>query len=188
MTDDVRTSLVPYRNAPPPAQTPTPSLPSLPNSSGALLGTRNAILKKDTAFVELHTAYLNARRRQSDEMNGLVESRMKAALTMAKLTALPEIALHEYERGRRDRTHELTMLDLLHQTDEAIAAARLAEAQKRLADVMPKPPEAPQTPPTATGLSPADVEKVAQNMPELKPDTIQSLVWALGGLLAEKTK
>lgn len=188
-----------YDTRQPPAVTPTPSIPTLPSSSGAWLGTRTRILKKDRDFIEVHTNLLKAKREQTDAMTALIESRMTAALTIAKLSALPEIAEHHYRKGRAERSrevaawqHEDHLAALARRCDELDAQASLVRAAQRLADLQPKPPEPPSPPqappPVPSGLSTADVEKVAQNMPELKPETIQSLLWALNGLLAEKSK
>ena len=168
-----------------PAVTPRPSLPALPSSSGAIFGTSKMLLRKDTEFVQQSAAYLQARTAQSDAMTGLVESRLKLATTIAKLSALPEMAIYEYELGRRERAHELTMRDLAQQTERTTAEAVLLQTQQVLASLTP-PATPPQSQQSATSLSVADVEKVAQNMPELKPETIQSLLWALNGLLGEK--
>jgi len=189
--DDHGTAVTRYQSAPVPAQTPTPSMPSLPSSSGAWLGTRNTILRKDTAFVELHAAYLNARRAQSDAMTGLVESRIKAALTMAKLTALPEIAEHEYRLGRLDRAHEMRIRSLSAERKESDAEAALLEAKQRVASLIPEPPKPPAPPPAAPtpaakGLTPLEVKMVAQRLPEIKRETIETLCMMLSGLLAEK--
>ncbi len=165
-----------------PAVTPRPSLPALPSSSGAIFGTSKTLLRKDTEFVQQSAAYLQARTAQSDAMTGLVESRLRLATTIARLSALPEIAIHEYELGRRERQHEAIMRDLAQQTERTTAEAVLLQTQQALASVTPPP--IPQQ--NSASLSVTDVEKVAQNMPELKPETIQSLVWALNGLLGEK--
>lgn len=168
-----------------PAVTPRPSLPALPSSSGAIWGSRERLLRKDTDFVQQSAKYLQARIAQSDAMTGLVESRLKLATTIARLSALPEIALHEYELGRRERAHELTMRDLAQQTDRTTAEVVLLQTQQALASLSPQmPPSMAQQ--SSASLSISDVEKVAQNMPEIKPETIQSLVWALNGMLGEK--
>ncbi len=169
-----------------PSVTPRPSLPALPSSSGAIWGSRERLLRKDTEFVQQSAKFLQARTAQSDAMTSLVESRLRLATTIAKLSALPEIAIHEYELGRRERAHELAMRDLAQQTERTTAEAVLLQTQQALASLTPQTPPPQTPPPTTASLSVSDVEKVAQNMPELKPETIQSLVWALNGLLGEK--
>lgn len=196
--DNDRKRVTRYESNLPAPVTPSPKIPSLPSSSGAFWGSSTTIAKKDARFLEAHTGLLIAKRDQADAMTSLIESRQAAALAVARLVALPELAEHQYQHGRAERQgekadwqHAARITDLTHQTLEVGAQAALVRAQQTLTALQPKPPEpAPAPPPPAPPpeLSPADVEKVAQNMPELKPDTIQSLMWALNGLLAEKSK
>lgn len=170
-----------------PAASARPSLPSLPASSGSCFGSRSAIMRKDTEFVRQHAEYLQARTSQSNAMRELVDSRLSLATTIAKLSALPEIAEHEYLKGRADRDYEIRMLHLMHQTGIADAEARLMQAQQYLASLRPEPPR-PTTTATAQGLTPSDVEQIAQQLPELKPETVRTLSLMLAGWLAEKNK
>lgn len=200
MTDDDdagRGPLISYNSAPPPAVTPTPSMPALPCSSGAWLGSRKRIITKDREFIEAHTEYLKARTTQSNAMTELIESRVTAALTMAKLSALPEIAQHEYDRGRALRqseaiqwTHAARVASLEHERAEINAQVDLLRAKQRLADLEPKPPAppepAPAPPPAPPGLSPSDVEDVLSALPEIAPETLKTISRLLVGLLKEK--
>jgi hypothetical protein len=154
-------------------------------------------MKKDCRFVQAHTEFLQARTAQAASMAEVVEARVNLATVIAKLQTVDEIIAHEYQRGRADRQseqaqwiHARRMTELQHEREALDAQAALMRAQQRLAELQPKPPEPapPPPPPPPVGLSPSDVEKVAHNMPELKPETVQSLVWALKGLLAENSK
>ena len=166
-----------------------PSLPSLPATSGAWLGTRVTIMRKDAEFVRQHTEYLQARTSQSNAMRELVDSRLSLATTIAKLSTLPEITEHEYLKGRADRTYEMRMLTLRQQTGIADAEATLVQAQQYLASLRPQPTQPTSPPaPAPQGLTPSDVEQIAQQLPELKPETVRTLSLMLAGWLAEKNK
>lgn len=94
MTD--RRALVPRRPA-------APSLPDLPQGN-AWFGSETTIARKNTAFVEQHTAYLRARAAQSNAMSALVDSRVALAERLADLHNV----LHELQE-RRD--HERWLAD-----------------------------------------------------------------------------
>ena len=198
MTDTKNVTIIPPREVLPSRGTaPAASLPSLPSSSGTVLGSATTIMQHDCAYVQVYTEFLQARTAQSSAMKDLVESRVALATVIAKLQTIDEIIAHEYRRGRADRqseaaewAHTARLAAIRHERDELDAVATLIRSRQRLAEFDPKPPPIPDQPPPqpspAAGLSPADVERVAQNMPELQPDTIRTLLLALNGLLAEK--
>lgn len=183
------------------ATAPTPRIPLLPQDSGALSWTATGKLRKDTAFVEQHEAFLRARVAQARAAKDLIEARGEAGLALARLQALPERAEHEYQRGRAERErekaewqHQERLQALDHERLETEAQALLALARQRLADMQPKPPPEPEAapspppapPPVAEGLTPADVEAILQRFPDLKPELIEPIVMTLRGVLAEK--
>lgn len=186
----------------PPAIRLAPAVPSLPSSSGAWFGSPTTILKKDTAFVAAHTGYLRARRDQADAMTALIESRAAAALAMASIAALPEIADHACQRGRAERTrerndwqHQARVAALDRERVETDALAALLHSRQRLADLEPKPPEPPAAPshvPAAPppssppGLTPDEVGDVLSNLPDIAPETLQTITRLLSGFLREK--
>lgn len=180
-------SLLPARQ--PPAGEP-PSLPMLPSSSGAVLGGRTTVLQKDTEFVQTHTQFLRARAEQSDAMRGLVDSRIALAATLARLAAVDQLTAHDFERGAREREHELRMLELKARTDEVIAELRLREAHRNL-DAVDAPPAsatsagsgAPQQP---AGLTPDEVDELVASLPEVAPETRHTLSLLMKGLIKER--
>ncbi|MFN0217369.1 MAG: hypothetical protein ACKVP4_01000 [Hyphomicrobium sp.] len=201
MTDTKNLTIIPPRATLPTRGTaPAASLPSLPSSSGKIWGSATTIMRADAAYVQHHTEFLQARVAQSSAMKDLVESRVALATVIAKLQTIDEIIAHEYRRGHADRqsevaewAHTARLATLRHERDELDAVATLIRSRQRLAELDPKPPQppplpeqSPVPPPPAAGLTPADVERVAQNMPELQPDSIRTLLLALNGLLAEK--
>ena len=129
-------------------QTPAASLPALPYSSGAV-GTRRRIMRKDTEYVEQHAAYLQARSNQSNAMRDLVESRVRLAVSLTKLSAIPEICAAEYWKGRRERARDLLVTDLQCQEEELRAKAAVAAAHQALEAYDPPPPPPPSPPPPA---------------------------------------
>lgn len=200
MTDKKTVTIIsPRETLPTRGTAPGASLPSLPSSSGKVWGSATTVMRADAAYVQHHTEFLQARVAQSSAMKDLVESRVALATVIAKLQTIDEIIAYEYRRGRADRqsevaewAHTARLATLRHEHDELDAIATLIRSRQRIAELDPKQPPIPErsppmpeSPPTA-GLSPADVESVAQNMPELQPDTIRTLVLALNGLLAEK--
>lgn len=166
---------------------PAPSAPPLPSSSGAWLGTRTTILGKDAAFVRAHADFLRARCEQSDAMQQLIQSRLGVAKTMAKLAALGEIVEHEYRLGRRERDHELRLLDIKHETDATNLQILLAEAQSRLDAYAPHGSPPPRDTPQDTGLAPDEIEEILQALPEISPETLHTLSLMLKGRLKEKS-
>ena len=167
---------------------PATSTPPMPSSSGAWLGKRITILRKDADFVRVHADYLRARRDQSDAMRDLIDSRISVAKTMAKLAALSEIVEHEYRLGHREREHELHLLDIQHQTEAVTAHIALAEVQARLAAISPHAPALPTPTPAAGGLAPSEIEEILQALPEISPETLHTLSLMLKGRLKEKSE
>lgn len=171
-----------------PATTPSVGLPSLPSSSGKVWGSRTTIMEADARFVRAHADLLEARCEQSSKMKMLVDARIGLALKIAELAILPELAKHEYEKGRCDRAHDVAMQELTHQTAEVSARINLVRAQQHLASLNPEPePPTPAPPPAApAGLTPAEVEQILQGFPDIKPEIIRPVILALSGMLAEK--
>lgn len=155
------------------------SSPSLPTSSGAWWGNAETICRKDTSFVEQHRKYLKACTGQADALNGLILARVRVAKTLVELSALPELC-------RREQTHRLRVLQITQETEATLAATALANARADLQRANGSE-KAPQPPPMPSGVTLEDIESVAQNMPELSPESIRSLLLALNGLMSEKT-
>jgi hypothetical protein len=191
--DDDRKRLVPpsspHLAVTSPAITPIVGLPSLPASSGKVWGSRTTIMEADARFVRAHGEYLEARTEQTQQMKMLVDARIGLALKIAELAILPELAKHEYEKGRRDRAYDVAMQELTHQTAEVNARINFVRAQQHLASLNPDPeprPSAPPPPPAPAGLDPREVEAVLQRFPDIKPESIEPIVMMLRGILAEK--
>jgi hypothetical protein len=205
MSEDDKRGLVRARSSSPAPLTPRPRVPSLPSDSGAIFGSRTRIARKDAEFIETDTRRILAQKAQADAFAGLIESRMTAALSIAKLAALPEMARHEYLHGRAEREaeqdkweHEARVAALEHKREETNALADLVRAQQRLAELQPKPAPPPQPsasplaptppPPAPVGLTPTDVEDVIASLPEIMPDTLKTISRLLFGLQKEKEK
>jgi hypothetical protein len=181
-----------------PATTPSGGLPSLPVSSGKVWGSRTAIMEADARFVRAHGDYLQARTEQTQQMKMLVDARIGLALKIAELGVLPELAKHEYEKGRRDRAHDVAMQELTHQTTEVNARINLVRAQESLGDHMaaleptPAEPIPPPSPVAARGLTAAQavaaVNEIAMHLPEMTPEAREHLVLLLSGYFSEKSK
>lgn len=166
----------------------TPSLPNLPTGN-ATVGPEWWVYQRNTRAVTASTGYMRSRADQAQACMELIQKRDELAMAIARLASIPERCAHAYERERLGRLNELRLLNLQHEHDELQAKIRVAAAQMQLAQFMPVPePPAQPSPPAPTGLTPSDVQKVAQIMPEMKPETIEALVLALGGFLAEKNK
>lgn len=173
-----------------PAATPTVALPALPTSSGKVWGTRTTIMQADARFVRAHSDYLQARTEQTQQMKALVDARIGLALKIAELATLPELVEHEYQRGRRDRAHDTAMQRLTHEMAEVNARINLVRAQEHLASLSPDPAPSPPSSQSTTpkGLTPAEVELALQRLPELKRETIETLLMMLSGMVAEKNR
>jgi len=191
VSDRKKQELLPPSNPRFPAATepPRPSLPSLP-AGNARFGTQVSVYQRNTRAVAASADYMRARADQAAACMELVLKREELALAIARLAWLPERCAHEYEKGRLSRLSELRILKLQHERDEIDAQIAVAAAKLQLAQYQPQPetPSAPPPAPAPMGLTPADVQKAAQMMPELKPESIETLLLMLGGLLAEKTK
>ena len=168
---------------------PTPSLPPLPTGTSVWPFERGRY-ERNTLTVAASANYMRARADQAAACAELVSKREELALAISRLHALPERCAFEYEKGRLSRHSELRCLQLKHELDETNAKIAVTQANAVLAQYLPQPEARPEPPPppAPTGLTPADVEKIAQALPELKPETVQTLVYALGGLLAEKNR
>jgi len=158
-------------------------MPAMPSSSGAWLGSRTNILRKDAAYVHAHAELLAAKSKQTAAMRDLIDARVGLAGALARMASIDEIISHEHSRGRLERAHQLRLVDLEHQRAEALAEVALAAARAQLGDYAPT-----ARPASSRSVSIEDVEAVAQGMPELRPETIRTLLNALSGYLAEKRK
>ena len=165
---------------------PRPSLPSLPRSSGAWFGTRNRILRKDTEYVEQSTRNLNALASQTDAMRSLMVSRVALARAMTEIAAIGEICAGHFLKGRRQRANELLVHDLKCQTEEAVARTQLTGARQKLAELNPEAAR-PDHPPRG-GLTPAEVDELVRDIPEISPDARRTLSLLINGRLSEKQK
>lgn len=165
------------RNPPTERRPATISLPDMPDRSGAWLGTREYILRRDAEFVRAHADYLVARGEQADAMHGLISARMRLGRLMAEMAALPEAC-------RRIEEHKLRMLVLRNEAEATEAAIILAEARSRLSQSMKG---AQASVPTGDGsLSIDEIEELLQALPEISPETMQTLSLMLKGRMKEK--
>jgi hypothetical protein len=169
-----------------PATTPSVALPSLPTSSGKVWGSRTSLMEADTRFVRAHSQYLEARTEQTNQMKLLVDARIGLALKISELAILPELAQHEYERGRCDRAHDVAMQRLTHETAEVNARINLLRAQQHLASLEPQPEPAPQPAFTPGGLTPDEVEEIIASLPEASDELRRTISLLLKGRLKEK--
>ena len=143
--------------------------------------------------VAAHADYLRARADQADACVALIKKRRELLLEIASLQDLPEEIAHRRELGRLNRLNELRLIQLQHELAQTDARIAVAGAQLRLVQLLPVPvpvvppaPAPPAPPPPPAGLTPADVRKVLQAMPEIRPEAIETLVLMLSGVLAEK--
>lgn len=190
MSDPKKQIVIPPGGSRLPATIPpaTPSLPSLPTGT-AVWGSERRRYERNALTVAASAHYMRSRADQAQACMELVQKRDELAMAIARLASIPERCAHAYERERLGRLNELRLLHLQHEHDELQAKIRVAAAQLQLAQFMPVPESPlPPAPPAPTGLTPSDVQKVAQIMPDMKPETIEALVLALGGFLAEKNK
>lgn len=157
---------------------PTIAVPDLPSSSGTWLGSRTHILEKDAHFVRAHADFLDARMTQANSLFELIAARMRLFRLMAELAALPEAC-------RRLEEHKLRMLTLKNEADATEAAIVLAEARSRLAQVMGGQKQAaPAANDGFLGLE--EIEELLQTLPEIAPETLQTLSLMLKGRMKEK--
>ena len=187
MSDPKKQQLLPP-GAPrlPAARAPRPSLPSMPTGGGFAF-TEMGQLRKDAQYLGLYGAKLRALGDNAVAMRELVEKRDALALAIANLHSLPERCAHQYEMGRLSRHNELELARLNYEHDQLQAKIRNAAAQMQLLQYLPIPERSePPAPPAPTGLTPDDVRKALQMMPEVKPEAIETLVLLLSGVMAEK--
>lgn len=176
-----------------PARTPPrSSVPALPSTGGAVLfGGDLAQVRADRRFVDAHTELLRSQSAQALAACELVDNRHALAIAVSKLSTLPEICDHEYQRGRLERISEITQLRLKLQTEEVQAQARLLAAQLDLAaltQTAAPTSSTPTAPQHAPGLAPDEVDEVLSNFPELTPDMRRTILLTLSGRLNEKSK
>jgi hypothetical protein len=174
----------------PSAEPPSrPTLPTLPIGSPGLYFTERQRYENMTRGVEASANYLRARADQAAACTELIHKREDLTLAVGRLHALPERLAFEYERTRLGRLSELKLLALQHQLDQVTAETRLIEAQRYKASLTPPPPEPPSPPaPIVDGLTPADIRKAAEKLPELTPEAIETLTLLATAMLAEKRR
>jgi hypothetical protein len=162
------------------------SMPSRPTSSGAWLGSRTTIARKDTDFTKADEALLRAKAGQTDAMCRLMEARIAAELVYSRLMQLPELKTHAHLLGRAQREHESAMFALNSETERALAQIRLEEARQILARTQPVKNQQSPAPVPSAGLSPSEIEQVLAQVPEINNELRQTLLWALKGRMQEK--
>jgi ParB-like chromosome segregation protein Spo0J len=122
-------------------------------------------------------------------MGALMDSRVALARALAKLDQLPDIVADDYERGRHEREHQLRLLKLQSATQEVQARTVLLQAEQLLASLQPAASATTQTASARSpGLTPADVQQVVQQLPEISAETAGVLTRLLEGLLADRGK
>jgi len=101
------------------------------------LGFERGVLGRNTAVVDASTAYLDARRRQSDAYLALIDARVRIASKIAELVDLPNrIAEEQYQREharwQAQSSRELERLQITFDHKKAIARneAELARIQE----------------------------------------------------------
>lgn len=157
---------------------PTIDVPDLPSSSGAWFGARTQILEKDARFIRAHSDVLDAQASRTNTLFELMAARMRLFRLMAELAALPEAC-------RRLEEHRLRMLALKNEAEATEAAIVLAEARSRLSQVMGGQKQAaPAANDGFLGLE--EIEELLQTLPEIAPETLQTLSLMLKGRMKEK--
>jgi len=166
-----------------------PRVPEL-TSGNAVMGPERMRYDRNALTVAASTRFIEAKASQYAAFTGMVAKKEALVLALASYDDLPEKITHQRELGRISRTAELRREELQYQLAEINLKIEVAAANMRLAETLPIPQSPPASPPAPApmGLTPADVQKAAQMMPELKPESIETLLLMLGGLLAEKTK
>lgn len=171
--------------ATPTPQRPAPkiSIPDLP-CNGSYSGffdifkTPEEIAHRDADYCEAHARFLRARGAQTDALHDLITARTRVARVMVELAALPEVC-------RREQEHKLRMLTLKNEAEATEAAIILAEARNRFAQAAAGKPQV-TAPATDSSLSLDEVEELLQTLPEIAPETLQTLSLMLKGRMKEK--
>lgn len=170
------------------SRVPTRGSVHLPTDGGVLSRIR---FKSGARFVRQHADYLDARTTQARSAQAYINACHELARSIARLDWLPEVLESDYLRGKRNRAHEIEMDRMAHATAEAHARAGLLEALQTAERFRPAPQSdtgAQVAPAALKGLTTAEVEMVAQRLPEMKRETIETLLMMLSGLLAEKNQ
>ena len=168
-----------------PNRAPVRSVVHLPVEDG-FFGTRRA--RKRTDYVREFTALLDARAGQARSAAAYVDACHELARSMARLDWLPEVLEADYMRGKLQRAHEIEMDRIAHATTEAQARIGLWEAVRAAEGFNSALTLNNAQPSSAKGLTTTEVEMMAQRLPDMKPEMIDTLVMMLSGLLAEKNK
>lgn len=151
---------------------PPLSSPALPASSGAFWGSRTAVLKHDTDFVDQHALFLKARVAQTSALTELVQGRLELATVLSRLGRLDEII-----------AHDARMFSLHAQTKEALAEAELAQARSRLSQYSSSASTA-----TASDHLVNMVDDLVSQMPDVPEEARNTLRELLTGALQEKKR
>lgn len=192
--DDERNLPVPYnhhqraqRQSSVPAGYRGVAVPSLPTSSGAWLGSRTRIARKDAEYVRQHEALIRSDGSRTDALRELIDKRIELGKALTRWADRDHIFQTEFMRGRADREFSLRLQSLTHETELEWQRAKLAEAQRHHLSFYPDPPSAsapalPAPPPTQpSGPSEAEIREEAERRvaalhPDVSPDQQRALV------------
>ena len=170
-----------------------PVAPQLP-SGNAVWGSERSRYERNAVTVGANTRWLEAKSAQYAAYAKLVARQEELVLALASYQDLPEKISHQRELGRLSRTAELRRVQLEYELAETNLKIDVAAANMRLAQTLPIP-EAPAAPPpqpapAPAGLTPADIRRAAERLPEMvqHPEAIDTLCMILSGLLAEKNR
>lgn len=168
-----------YRQSPP---------PSLPSDSGEWAWTERSKFLKDTAFVDATSKFYRARADQSRAFSELLAARIQLAKVMTEVNDIRDICEHHYALGRTERAHELAMLELRARIEQQ---ALRNDLQQLLPPPATPPLPAPSPSPspvssTSAGIQPADVMALLDSMPDVSPETKETLSELLPALAKEK--
>ncbi len=124
------------------------------------------------------------------------DARFDLAVTLSRWNTLPDVIAHFERKGFMERDNELAVLAA--ELETKLINARIARDQAMLVlqSFQPQPPPAPlppitpppaQTPPPLPpGLTPAEIDEMLAQMPELSPETRRSISYILNARLREK--
>jgi hypothetical protein len=133
-------------------------------------GTSLKQLKRDADYARSQAALLDAQAVEQDSMRVLVERSIELTKAVATLCWLPEII-----------EHDIAMQRLAHRHAEVQALARVRAAERGLlGDADPRAPH------SGAGLSPAEVDELLAQLPEISSDTRQTITALLTARLKEK--
>jgi len=192
MSDKKQLIIPPGSRLPAAPRSTVPRVPEL-TSGNAVLGPERMRYDRNALTVAANTRLIEAKASQYAAFAVMVAKKEELMLALASYEDLPDKITHQRELGRMSRTAELRREELQYQLAEINLKIEVTAATMRLAETLPIPqsPPAPPPPPPAPapmGLTPDDVQRVVEQFPDIKPETIGPLILALGGMLAEKKK